>query len=105
MEYTGELYQLSCVYRHFVLNKYAVVRGRFDKRSAGSYYLCAVVLFNISQNSDIINCHKLLPRDVVDQCARYKRGGEGMGMEDERWWRVDRRRGDGVVNQKGEHSR
>jgi hypothetical protein len=47
----------------------------FDTRSTKSYYLCTVVLFDISEDSDIINSYKLLSRSVTDQCAKYKRGG------------------------------
>jgi hypothetical protein len=67
MKDAGELYQLSSVYRHFILNKYAVVRGRFDTRSAKSYYLCTIVLFDISKDSDVINSYELLSGGVVDQ--------------------------------------
>ena len=67
MEYTGELYQLSSVYGHFVLNKYAVIRKRFNTRSAKSYYLRSVVLFDISEDSDVVHSHELLPGDVTDQ--------------------------------------
>ena len=55
----SELYQFSSVYRHLVLNKYAVVRGGFDTRSASPYYLCTVVLFDISKYSDIVNGYEL----------------------------------------------
>ena len=67
MEYTGELYQFSSVYRHLVLNKDAVIRRRFDKRSAKSHYLRSVVLFDISKDSDVLHSHELTPRDVTDQ--------------------------------------
>ena len=67
----GELYQFSGVYRHFVLNKYAVVRGKFDARPAESYYLCTVVLFDISKDPDIFNSHELLPVEVADQLVRH----------------------------------
>jgi len=67
MEYTGELYQLGSVYRHFVLKKDAVIRRRSNTGSEKSYYLCAIVLFDISKDSDVVNSHELLPRDVTDQ--------------------------------------
>ena len=57
---TGELYQLSSVHRHFILGKSVVVRDRFNMGSAGSYYLCTVVLFDVSKDSDIVHSHKLL---------------------------------------------
>lgn len=64
----SELYQFSSVYRHFVLNKYPVVRGRFDTRSAKPYYLCTVVLLNISKDPDIVNSYELLS-EVISQHA------------------------------------
>ena len=67
MEYTGELYQFSSVYGHFVLNKYAVIRRRFDARSAKSHYLRSVVLFDIPKDSDVVHGHELLSGDVTDQ--------------------------------------
>jgi hypothetical protein len=82
VEDTGELYQFSSIYRHFILNRYAVVRGRFDGESTKPYYLCTVVLFDISKDSDIVNSHELLPGDATDQHARYKHGEEeNAGME------------------------
>jgi hypothetical protein len=55
----GVLHQLSSVYRHFILNKGVVVRDRFDKRYTKSYYLCAVVLFDVSKHPDIVHRHEL----------------------------------------------
>ena len=85
---TGELYQFGSVYRHFVLNKDAVVRRKFDTGPAKSYYLCTIVLFDISKDSDIFNCHELLPGDVVNQHARYKHRREEMeggGSNEGKW--------------------
>lgn len=59
VEDTSGLYQFSSVYRHFVLNKYAVIRGRFDISSVESYYLCTVVLLDISKDSDIVDGYEL----------------------------------------------
>lgn len=63
----SKLYQFGSVYRHFILNKYAVVRGRFGMRSVKPYYLCTVVLFDISKDSDIVHGDKLLSEGVIDQ--------------------------------------
>lgn len=89
MEDAGELYQFSSVYRHLVLNKYAVVRVTFVTRSAKPYYLCAVVLFDISKDSDIVDSYELLLGDVVDQYLRYKCGEDtetvGEGGDEGKW--------------------
>jgi hypothetical protein len=81
------LYQFSSVYRHFVLNKYAVVRGRFDTRSVKPYYLCTVVLFDIPKDSDIVDGYELSSGDVIDQYPMeredMKTGGEG--AHEEKW--------------------
>jgi len=66
MEDTSGLYQFSSIYRHFVLNKYAVVRGKFNTRSLESYYLCTVVLFDIPKDPDIVDSHELSSGDVID---------------------------------------
>jgi hypothetical protein len=58
-QHGGVLHQLSSVYRHFILNKGVVVRDRFDKRYTKSYYLCAVVLFDVSKEPDIVYRHEL----------------------------------------------
>jgi hypothetical protein len=55
----------------------------FDTRSAKPYYLCTVVLLDISKDSDIINSYELLSRGATDQYAKHKRGREGMKMEGE----------------------
>ena len=65
------LYQFSSIYRHFVLNKYTVVRGRFDTRPIKSYYLCTVVLLDIPKDSDILDGYELLSGDVIDQHAMW----------------------------------
>ena len=66
MEDAGGLYQFCSVHRHFILNKYAVVRGRFATRSAKPYYLCTVVLFDVSKDPDIVNSYELLSGDMID---------------------------------------
>ena len=76
-EDTSKLYQFSSVHRHFVLNKYAVVRGRCDTRSAKPYYLCAIVLLDISKDSDIVNSYELSSEGVINRHAT--RGGYGNG--------------------------
>lgn len=92
MEDASELYQFSSVYRHFVLNKYAVVRGEFgNTRFAKSYYLCTVVLFDIPKDSDIINSYELLPEVVSDKYVRYRHRERG---------KVGRQHGDRIVNSK-----
>ena len=77
MRDTSKLYQFSSVHRHFILNKYAVVRDGFDARFVESYYLGTVVLFDVSKDSDIIHSHELLSEGVIDQYAR----GEGDNEE------------------------
>jgi hypothetical protein len=59
VEDTSKLYQFSSVHRHFVLNKYAVVRGRCNTRHAKPHYLCTVVLLDISKDSDVVNSYEL----------------------------------------------
>ena len=66
----SKLYQFSSIYRHFILNKGAVVRDEFDRRSVDSYYLCTIVLFDVSKNSDIVHSHELSSKDVIDQCPK-----------------------------------
>ena len=62
----GELYEFSGVYRHFILNKCSVVRDRINARYTEPYYLCAIVLFDVSKDSDIFHSHELLVMDVID---------------------------------------
>ena len=66
----SKLYQFSSIYRHFILNKGAVVRDESDRRSVNSYYLCTIVLFDVSKNSDIVHSHELSSKDVIDQCPK-----------------------------------
>jgi hypothetical protein len=59
---TGKLYQFSSIHRHFVLSNYAVVScqgGVFNTRSGGSYYLCTIVLLDISKDSDVVHSYEL----------------------------------------------
>jgi len=63
---TARLYQFNGVYRQFFLDGCAVFRGKFDGGSAKSYYLYAVVLYDIPKDSDIINGYELLSKDVID---------------------------------------
>ena len=73
MEIKSKLYQFSSIYSHFILNKGAVVRDKFDRRSADSYYLCTIVLFDVSKNSDLIHSCELSSDDMINQCPK----GEG----------------------------
>ena len=70
----GNQEQIISVQQHLQpFHPSAVVRDKFDGRSADSYYLCTIVLFDVSKNSDLIHSRELSSDDMINQCPK----GEG----------------------------
>jgi hypothetical protein len=73
MRETRANYISSAAFTGISSYKWAVVNYEFNANyTRKPYYLCTVVLFDISKDSDIVHGHELLSEGAIDQ---YPEGG------------------------------